>query len=412
MKKIKICMIVHKNYHHDPRVRRYAESLIETGVSVDVICLVKNDNFVFEKQERLRVYPIPLLRHSSKSRKGYIFEYLWAFVMYFVSLSALHIRNHYHVIHIHNMPDFLVFTALIPKILGARVILDIHDPMPELFMSKYGQRPNKLLLRLICLQEEISCLFADAVLTANSIFKENLIRRGVPAGKITVINNYPNEAIFNRNAYLRQRYDRKNGFILIYPGTIAPRYGLETAIRALPELILRVPEICLIIIGPETPYKDELRRLADELGVLSYIQFKPLIPIDDVPMHMINADIGIYPAQKDAHMNIATPTKILEFAAMGIPIISSRLRIVEEIFGNSTVMFFASGNAGQFAQCVIKLYENPTLREELVRNADQIFVQKHSWKQEFNGYQHVLNQLLSKMKMVKNIMENDNNRSG
>jgi glycosyltransferase involved in cell wall biosynthesis len=388
-------MIVHKNFYHDGRVRRYAESLVQMGISVDIICLAENYDSVSETQNGIRVYSIPI-RHANGSRIRYILEYLLAFVAYFIKLSVLHIRNHYQIIHVHNMPDFLIFSALIPKIMGAHLILDIHDPMPEVFMSKYGERSSKFLLSLICLQEKISCSLANAVITANSNFKANLIKRGIPARKITVINNYPNLVIFNRNKYLQERHLRKEKFILIFPGTIAPRYGLETAIRALPELISRIPQICLIIMGPDTAYKNELRQLADQLGVSPYIQFKPVVPNEEVPYYIATADIGIYPAQKDAHMDIATPTKILEFATMGIPIISSRLKIVEEIFDNSAIMFFDPGNVAQFAQCVVKLHENPTLCEELVNNADQIFVQKHSWEKEFRGYLDVLNRLLPK----------------
>jgi glycosyltransferase involved in cell wall biosynthesis len=388
----KICMVVHKNYHHDSRLRRYAESLIEVGASVDVLCPVKNFDIVSETQEGLRVYLIPLHR-LRRSRIGYILENLLAFVLYFIRLAALHFKNHYQVIHVHNMPDFLIFSALIPKIFGAKLILDIHDPMPELFMSKYGERSNKFLLKLTCLQEKISCLFANAVITANSNFKANLISRGVPANKITVINNFPNETLFNRGSYTPKRMGSNKDFILIYPGTIAPRYGLDTAIRALPELISRIPEICLSIIGPESECKDVLRRLADEMSVSSHVQFKPLIPNEDVPVHMLNADIGIYPAKKDAHMNIATPTKVLEYAYMGIPIVSSRLKILEDLFGNSAIMFFDPGNESQFAKCVIKLYKYPMLREELVSNADRYFVEKHSWAQEFEIYLQVLQRL-------------------
>jgi glycosyltransferase involved in cell wall biosynthesis len=292
------------------------------------------------------------------------------------------------------MPDFLVFSAIIPKIMGARVILDIHDPMPEVFLSKYKEQPHGVILRLIILQEKISCSFANAIITANSNFKANLTNRGIHASKITVINNYPDRDIFDRKAYKQKLQVKREEFILIYPGTIAPRYGLEVPIRSLPELILKIPEICLVIIGQNSKYKDKLMGIADQLGVSSYVQFKPVVPNKEIPSHMAQADIGIYPAQKDPHMDIATPTKVLEFATMGIPIISSRVKIVEEIFGNTSIMFFEPGDVKQFTQCVLRLYENPTLREELVQNADQAFVQKHSWENEFRIYLELLNQLL------------------
>lgn len=400
-------MIVHKNYHRDPRVRRYVESLIETGARVDVICLSEKDFPLVETHGRLGVYSIPAYRTNS-SRIRIAIEYLYAFALFLIRLSVLNFRNHYQVIHVHNMPDFLVFSALIPKIMGARLILDIHDPMPEVFVSKYGERSSKFICGLISLQERISCLFANAVITVNKKCKANLINRGIPAQKITLVHNYPAPAIFNRNAYLEARHHhRRDNFTLIYPGTIASRYGLETAIRALPELQSRIPNICLIIMGPENDHKDELRRLAEQLGVLPYTQFKPSVPPDQIPYHLATADIGIYPALKDIHMDAATPTKVVEFAAMGIPIISSRLRMVEDIFDNSAVMFHEPGNVNQFTQCVIKLYENPMLCEALVKNADQIYIKRLSWQKEFQDYLDLLKQLLPKLAEMDQITDND-----
>ena len=175
---IKICMIVHKNFYGDTRVRRYVESLLTVGAIVDVVCLSGNDNPVVEPHERLRVYSIPVC-HANASRIRYLVEYIYAFALFLIRLSFLHIKNHYQVIHVHNMPDFLIFSALIPKIMGARLILDIHDPMPEVFISKYGERSNKLMLSLISFQEKISCFFADTVITVNIKCKANLIKRGI-----------------------------------------------------------------------------------------------------------------------------------------------------------------------------------------------------------------------------------------
>ena len=97
--------------------------------------------------------------------------------------------------------------------------------------------------------------------------------------------------------------------------------------------------------------------------------------MEEVPRQIALADVGIYPALPDPHMSIATPGKILEFAVMGIPIVSSRLRIVEDFFTDAGVLFFEPGNVDKFAECIIDLYENPSRREELVQNADRIFVQ-------------------------------------
>jgi len=385
-------MIVHKNYYCDTRVRRYTESLLKRGFQVDVICPSANYETAFGIKKGLTVYTIPI-HHFDRSRIGYVFEYGASLVLYCIYLSFLHVRKRYHVIHVHNMPDILAFCALIPRILGSPLILDIHDPMLELYISKYGGRVAKLMHWFIVRQERLSCMLANAVITANSMFKENLVVRGTHANKITVINNYPNHEKFRRSANIHVQKAKREAFTLIYPGTIEPRYGLEIAIRALPLLITRIPDISLVIIGTETQHGNQLKQLSEELGVSSYTSFLSFLPPEQIPNRIAQSDIGIYPALLDAHMNIATPSKVLEFATMGIPIICSRLKIIEELFGNSSVMLFEPGNVDQFAECVVKLYENSSLREDLVLNADQEFVQKHSWHDEFQVYLDLLDQL-------------------
>lgn len=221
---IRICMIVHKNYYYDSRVRRYTESLLKCGFQVDVICPPESYETTLEVKG-LRVYTIPI-HHNHRGRIGYVFEYGSSLVLYCIYLLFLHIKKQYQVIHVHNMPDFLTFSALIPRILGTSLILDIHDPMLEVYISKYGERANKLIHWFVVFQERLSCMLANAVITANSIFKENLATRGTHAEKITVINNYPDLEKFNRSAYVHARKAKRETFSLIYPGTIALRYEL------------------------------------------------------------------------------------------------------------------------------------------------------------------------------------------
>lgn len=389
---VRICMVVHKNYFQDTRVKRYTESLLKAGIAVDVICPIESYVVAIKQQEGLKVHTIPI-HHGQKGRMSLMLEYGIALIIYFIMLSILHLRNHYQVIHIHNMPDILVFSAFVPKIMGARIILDIHDPMPEVFISKYGEQASRFAYKLICLQEKISCLFVDAIITANSNFRTNLINRGIPANKITVVNNFPDPVIFNRNNH-QHELGLKDTYTMIYAGTIAPRYGLDVPIQAIPELIPVIQKICLVIIGPESGYKEELKQLAEQLGVSSHVKFLPVVPNKEVPRHLVQAEIGIYPARRDAHMDIATPTKVLEYAAMGIPIISSRLRIVEDMFDDGSIKFFEPGSVKQFTRCVLDLFINPPSCKELVHNANKTFVRKYSWNQEFRVYIHMINSLL------------------
>lgn len=251
------------------------------------------------------------------------------------------------------------------------------------------------MVRLMRMQEKASARVAHAIITVNSIVKDNLAERGIPNDKITVVSNLPDPRVFDRARYSEERYARREYFTLLYPGTIAPRYGLDVAIRALPSLIERIPQLRLVIIGPQVEHVNELAALAKRLEVSTFVQFKPAIPVDEVPRQIVQSDVGIYLALPDPYIQLVTPTKVMEFAIMGIPVIASRLKVLEEMFTDSALMFFDPGDVGQFATCVLDLHNDPLRRDALVSNADNSFVRTHTWDNERRKYLDLLNRVLA-----------------
>lgn len=388
----KICIVVHHPYSGDPRVRRYVDALAGAGAQVDVLCL--REQTPIEPRDGVRIFTIPL-RYDRQSRGSLLLEYGAALILFTGWLLALHLKNRYHLIQVHNIPDFLVFTALIPRIFGSKLILDNRDPMPELYRSKFaGRRERRMILRLIEVQERLSAMLADSVITANTAFKDNLVNRKIPAEKIAVINNLPDPQVFDRERYRTDAQRPARPFTLIYPGTIAPRYGLEVAIRALPALSAAIPDLRLVILGPWTEHAGELARLAEELGVSCSVQFISAVPLDEMPRHLAEAHVGIYPALPDPHMSIATPTKVLEYAAMGLPVVASRLQVLEDLFDVGSILFFDPGDVEGFASCILELARSPARRHELVREADRSFVHRRCWHDERSVYFDLLNRLL------------------
>jgi len=386
------------NYPIDPRVKSYSEYLAKNGSKVDVLGIQQTPQDVVMHNYGIRVFTIAVSGKRT-SPFAYALQYFFAFIVLFFRLTEMHFKNKYDVVHFHNMPDFLVFAGLILKLIGVKVILDIHDLLPEVYISKFSKNQESMVVRLIKLEEKISTKFANEVIVANKHFRSKLIERGTPSSKITVVKNFPDPNIFNRSRYGSQKREDDKAFTLIFPGTIAPRYGLEVAIKALPMIKEGVPDVKLIVIGRQVENVKTLEALARQLGVANNVEFKPAMPLEEIPNQLLQADIGIYPALPDPHMSIAIPGKLLEFAAMSLPIISSRLSIVEEMFDESAVMFFEPGNSYDFALCVLKLYENRGLRESIARNANYIFVQEHSGDHEFRSYLEVLHRLIPTHKL-------------
>ena len=373
---IRVCMLVHQDYFRDARVKRYADGLLKRNAEVDIVCVRSGEaKQAASYHDNLNVYPIPLAR-GYRGTINYIFEYIVGFFLYSIRLTSLYLQRRHHVIHVHNMPDFLVFAALIPKLLGAEVILDIHDPMPEFYASKFGVTPDSWMVAIMRIQERFSAKIADAIITVNDAVKNNLVVRRIAASKITVVSNFPDPKIFTGET---NQSPAGRPFTMIYPGTLAPRYGLDVPIRALSAIHRKVPGARIVFLGHQVDYADELRALAEQLNVGGFVDLRDVVPIDQVPNQMSAADIGIYPALYDIHMDVATPTKVLEYAMMGLPMIASRLSGIEAIFGEYAVFYVPPGDIQAFAQAVIEMYEHPEVRAAFVERANIEFTYKHSW---------------------------------
>ena len=192
------CMVVHAYYPlGETRVEREALALRDRGVEVDVVCLQKPGEPREEVVDGVTVHRVPVSRRKESGVLTQSLEYLEFFVLALKRVTALHLRRQYAVVQAHNLPDFLVFTALVPRLMGARVILDLHDLMPEFYMERFGREMNSPQVRLVRAQEWISCKFADHIITVTDQWRQALVNRGQPHQKIQVVMNVADERAFN-----------------------------------------------------------------------------------------------------------------------------------------------------------------------------------------------------------------------
>lgn len=178
------CMVVYALYPlGEARVQREAEALLRHGYEVDVICLRLPGEPAIDQYKGVRIYRekyrVPFLKTSGSGLGERFFKYLRFFLTAAVRVTRLHLSRHYDTIQVHNLPDFLVFCTLIPKLLGTAIILDLHDLMPEFYAGRFRET-DSIAARLIRWQEQIACRFADHVITVSEHWRQTLIRRGVP----------------------------------------------------------------------------------------------------------------------------------------------------------------------------------------------------------------------------------------
>jgi glycosyltransferase involved in cell wall biosynthesis len=225
----KICMVAYTNYLSDARPRREAEALTSRGDQVDFIALGEKDRPSFETVQGVRVFRMKQLRYRGGGGLSYGLSYLRFLCAATLKLLRLFRKEKYDIVYVHTMPDLLVLVGLIPKLLGASIVLNIHDMMPELYMSKFGISEKHLLIRLLAFQEQVSIRLADKVISVHDPHRDVLCRRGAPPEKITVIPNVPDPRIFRGDTAAPAQ---SGTFRIVYHGTIARRLGLDLGVRA------------------------------------------------------------------------------------------------------------------------------------------------------------------------------------
>ncbi len=388
----RICMVAYTYYPADTRVKREAEALVDRGDTVDMICLGKKGEDRIRIQNGVRLLQPLMGQYQGSSAAIYLTNYLVFFIAASAWLALLHLKHPYQVIQVHTMPDFLVFTAMVPKLLGVKVILDVHDLMPELYQSKFGLPETHWLLRFITWIERCSIGFADRAIAVHRPHLEALIHHGNPREKFIIVLNLPDPKIFSKRAAV-DRGDDSN-FKLIYHGTVAERHGLKVALRALASLREEIKGLKFQIIGQGDGLPG-LLDLAQELSLTDCVDFKAVMPMEQLVPIILDADVGIVPILYDHFTKYMLPVKLMEYVALRVPVICSRTETIEAYFDDSMVQYCAPGNAAELAGQILTLYRNPEIRERLRANADR-FNRDYSWERQKQCYYQLIDDLITK----------------
>lgn len=360
---------------------------MDHGYQVDVIALCHNSHRRIDCLHGVRIYQIPIKKRRGKVLR-YFFEYLAFFVMSFGLAGLLHIRRNYQICYVHNMPDFLIFAAMIPKLLGAKVIIDVHDPMPELFSILY---PNRTwLIKLIQFQERLSLKFADQIITTTEFIRSKLIQRGAHRDRISVIMNLPDPRLFMGPTQTLSQDSSRSEFVLLFAGTISKRNGLGTVIAALPMIKDKIPTIQFRIIG-NGEYIDELKQTVADSQLFSWVKFEPPVPLSKMPTEILRADAVIWLPPKNDFSDIVMSTKTLEALVMGKPVITVRTACHNYYFRDSDVIYVDPDRSETIVAAVLDLYQDHNKRRYFVENSSNI-AKRFSWEVEKQRYFELIDQ--------------------
>lgn len=383
----RICMLSYSFYENDNRVIRYAETLARDGDLVDVVTLGHKGE---ERRSVLRgvsIYKIQYRIKDEDSPLTYLRRIFTFILKATIFLGFMQVWKRYDVLHVHSVPDFLVFAGLAPKLMGAKIVLDIHDLLPEFYDSKFKCGSGSLVFRSLRLVEKLSAKFADHVIASNHIWEKTLQSRSVPCHKCSVIMNYPDGELF----FKRPREKTPGKFVFLYPGYLGPHQGVDVAIRAMRHLREVAPEVVLHIYG-EGPQTGYLKNLVTENQLEDRVLIRDAVPFRSVPELMACADAGLVPKRNDCFAGTAFSTKILEFMSMGVPVLISRTKIDTYYFDETMVKFFEPEDDVDLAEAMLDLAADESIRKKLSENGLEC-ARRYCW----SSNKHVYHSLLDSM---------------
>lgn len=361
----------------DRRVWQECTTLRDAGWTVDVICPrgSKRDTEAYAEIDGVRVHRYPL-RAATGGPAGYLREYgsaLWHTARLARAVGPV------DVVHACNPPDLLFLPALWLKRHGARFVFDQHDLVPELYLSRFD-RGKDLLYRGVCALERMTYRAADVVLATNESYKEVAVRRG---------GRRPDEVFVVRSAPQIDRFPQvpaepelKRGkrHLLCYLGVMGPQDGVDYALRALAKLRddLGRTDWHAVFVGSGDAF-DAMVRLAGQLGLGDQVQFTGRIPDADLVRYLSTADVCLSPDPYNPLNDVSTMNKVLEYMAMGRPIVSFDLREARVSAGDAA-LYAPANDEGAFAGLVALLLDDPEKREAMGKIGQERVSGPLSWR--------------------------------
>lgn len=369
-----ICHVSFSPFPEDPRIRRYVNALLECGYRVFVIGITDGVNPKFESKDNLEVHRINI----SKKRASYlrrVLEYVLFFLRAYIKCTVLFFRHKIRIFHTHNLPDFVVFTAFIPKIFGAKLILDMHELTPEAMMMRENVSEKSFIVRLSKFIEKLSVKTANEHITIHDIAAKifearnkvvfHSIMNGVDSSELLGLQKVPTD-----------------DFNIVYHGTISPNLNLSIVIDALDKLREQMPadkfqsvKFLLYGTGPSLP---GLLKQAEKMELQNNVIYKGRLKHDEMLNELTKASVCIYPPLRNIYTEICYPIKLTELIGLKIPIISSRYKTICYYYPEDCFFYFDAGDLAGLVEQILIVKNNPALVLKKAESA-KLAYDKVSW---------------------------------
>jgi glycosyltransferase involved in cell wall biosynthesis len=386
-------MVHYSDFVVDSRIQRQARALAERGDHVDCVCL--------SDDAEIAVGPgrITLHRAAAGKPRGGARAYIEGNARFLAGatrkVSALDRRGRFDLVEVHNMPDALVFAALRPKLRGTPLVLNFHDTFPELFATLFDRPPHHPLVHLIRAEERISASLADGHIFVTDEARELLRGRGINGKRTEVVMNTPDERVFGERR--RPTAPPVDGELrIVYHGGLADRFGVETLVNAVALLRERNEPVALDVYGSDAEAARQLAAVAAKIAPQGVRIAPQPTPVGEIPARLASAHLGVVPTLRDGFTEMLLPVKLLEYVHMGLPVVASRLPVIERYFGDD-VLLAEPGDPASIAAAIEGVRADPTAAQMRAERASRRLA-KIEWRQQRQGYLELVDGLVEAAK--------------
>ena len=252
--------------------------------------------------------------------------------------------------------NFLVFAGLLPKLLGAKVVLDVHDPVPELVATLSGGRAPSTIMSIARLEERVSVSFSDALITVNEPMRQRLLgatRKELP---VSIVMNLPDPSLFAASD-LAPTMDTDDPW-LVYSGTVTFRHGIDLAIEALGRLTARHPTLKLRIVGTGPALQPAIDQVHGR-DLLDRVEFLGMVPLEEIRDVVAGATGALAPHRDDDFGSLVFSVKVAEYLAVGLPVVCARTAGMSYYYAEDELFFFTPGDVDDLARSIDELLADP-----------------------------------------------------
>jgi glycosyltransferase involved in cell wall biosynthesis len=389
-----IAIVAHAAFPADPRIRRQVDALLAAGHEVDLFVLREQDQPRDATDAGLRIRRLPM-RRLFNGFAGHLAEYLAFTALAAVELTRAHRRRHYALVQIATLPDFLVASSAALKLAGVPLLLDLHEDMPAFFDDRFAAPPLRPLRPLVGGVARASAAMADHVLTVHEPLRALAVARGLPPEKVTVVMNGPDEGLFDPSRHARRASMADGSLRLIHHSALQRIYGLEVAVESVARLRDRARLPVTLDVYGEGPHRPAIEEAIARWDVADRVTLHGRVPLEAVPALLAGADAGIVPSLPEPYLQLSLSTKLLELAAMGVPVIASDLATFRIHLDEHAVRYVPGGDPEPLADAIAELAADPAVAEVRAVEARRQ-VAAYGWSTQAPIYVEVVERLMTR----------------